>query len=272
MFIELLDSAREIRSPLAAGYGALAALWIIFGEWVATSVASDPLGMRLTKGFNGLGAATTFALVTFLAAMLGSVIWHLFLKRAVRKLHKILKHPDWKRWIEVAEKAVDRHEAFDVGDFARMIVNSPQSLDIAAGDYLLPSRHHGERLQAEVEDRKRRQSEIEFRTVLAFVGSVVSISLIIEGGVPWLPTLIVPVFVFAEVWMLKNTTKDIVIAYELQEVIDTIIQLKKTQERTKDPERRKQIALSLDSANSQRQLLNASLVEVGAKMSRKIRG
>jgi hypothetical protein len=274
MFIELLDSARELRSPLAVGYGALAILWISFGNWISGALGRDPLAVRIQGGFHSLGAATTFAIVTFVAAMLGSAIWTFCLRRFVRNLTRKLDHPDWARWIDEAKREVHEYEQYKVEPQLKQ-GRSGLEANSSARAYYVPSRHHGDHLEAEVADRTRKQSEVEFRIVLAIVSLFISLSLILAGGLWWWWSLIPPVLIWIEVMMLKQTTEDLIDSYAQKELELNIVRFRNLlsgQQGEMSVEMRRDTQEKLSAATAELDRLNRKRNRRGSKIIRSVNG
>lgn len=109
MLSGLLESARELRNPLTVGYSALLSFWLVGGEAINEAALEDPLGRRILAALDSTGDAVEFALYTFAAAMIGSLLWNSGVSRFIRFLSAQAGHPDWDAMVEEAREAVRRY-------------------------------------------------------------------------------------------------------------------------------------------------------------------
>lgn len=247
-------------------------MWIAFGDWISGAFSDDGLAIRISEGFDRMGAATSFAFVTFVAAMLGSAIWTLFLRRLVQWVQIKLDHPKWDEWIRQARTVVRDYEQYCISpkdDDGMQNTVPTRSFD---EEYNVPSQHYGAHLEAEVVERTRKQSEVEFRIVLAIVSFFLSAALISDGGWLWCWTLLVPMALWLEVGMLESTSKDLINRYKLKAAIEDVIQLEKLIAGAGDDKSRDRLKVELEIATEERKDLNLSINRRGAKIYRRIRG
>lgn len=212
VFTDLIDSAREIRSPLAIGYSLLFSSWLSLDHTFEQAFGATPLGQRLDNAFEGLGDATSFAIVTFVAAMLGSLVWNLGVERLIAYLQHQLHHPDWGEWIASAQRAVRDYEEYRV----TTLKSAPNN---TGAEHKVISPHWGQHLQAEADARARKASEVEFRMTLAIALLPVAITLGVEGGRWWWGGLLLPVLVWIDVSTIKYSTRALLSQYKRTDLL-----------------------------------------------------
>lgn len=215
MFHGLLASARELRNPLLVGYSAMLAFWLLAGEAVNEAALADPLGRRLVGALDSSGDATKFALYTFAAAMIGSLLWNGGVSRLVRFLSVRAGHPDWDALINEAREAIRRYEEYQVTTHKGSSGGQPSSFD---AKHQVPSPRQAAYLHERVEERERKAAEMSFRVTLAVALAPVAIGLGVEGGGLWWWWLSAIPVVWFDVALLKYTTLRTVRRYELEDV------------------------------------------------------
>lgn len=214
MLTGLLASARELRNPLTVGYAAATTLWLLAGDGIAEAARQDELGRRIIGLLDSMGDAGEFAAYTFVAAMLGSLLWNAAIARLVDWLAVAADHPDWQSLIEDASDEVRRYEEHTVLTYKGQ-GQKPSAFD---AKHTVPSPQHGAYLRARVEERERKAAEMSFRMTLAISLVPVVLALGIEGGGRWWwATAVVPV-VWADVALLKYTTLNTVRRFELEDL------------------------------------------------------
>lgn len=214
MLTGLLASARELRNPLTVGYAVLFSFWLLVGDTLEAAARRDVLGRRLLTALDSLGDAAELALYTFVAAMVGSVLWHGGVARLVRFVGVRGGHPDWPRLIDEARQAMRRYEEYRVLTYKGQSFNGrPSSFD---EKHTVPSLRWGAHLQERVEERERKAAEMSFRVTLAIALVPVALAVGIEGsGLWWLSLVAIPV-VWLDVALIKYTTLRVVRRYELE--------------------------------------------------------
>jgi len=211
----LLTSARELRNPLTVGYSLLISFWLVAGEAVDAAARRDPLGRRLLAGLDSIGDGARLALVTFAAAIVGSVLWNFGIARLVRFLSAISRHPDWPKFIDEARNAVRNYEQYKVVTEKGHRGNSPSPFDAS---HTVPSPRWATYLHERVDERERKAAEMSFRVTLAVALVPVAIALGVEGqGLWWLSIFAIP-FVWLDVAMMKYTTLRTVRRYEIEDL------------------------------------------------------
>jgi hypothetical protein len=217
----LLASVRELRNPLTVGYAALFSLWLLVGDDLEAAARRDALGRRLLIALDSLGDAAELALYTFIAAMVGSLLWHVVVARLVRFIGVWGGHPNWPQLIDQAREAMRRYEEYRVVSNKGQSFGRPSSFDEA---HTVPSLRWGAHLQERVEERERKAAEMSFRVTLAVVLIPVAFSLGIEGGgFWWLSLLAIPVL-WLDVALMKYTTLRVVRRYELENLQERLRQ------------------------------------------------
>lgn len=211
MFANLLASARELRFPLTVGYSALFAVWLLFGEPLAAAARNDPLGSRLLAALDSLGSAAEIGIITFAAAMVGSVLWHAGVARLVRFIAAKGGHPDWRELVDEA-----RGVARAYGEYRVVTVKGRDSPFDET--HTVPSAAWGAHLAERVQERERKKAEMSFRVTLAIALIPVAVALGIEGGGLWWLSFIVLPFIWLDVTLLKHTTLRIVNRYKLEDL------------------------------------------------------
>lgn len=211
MFADLIDSARELRNPLTVGYSVLFTLWIWFGDAVKRDTSHSELAVRLRDGLASLGNGTKLALVTFVAAMIGSVLWTGVVQRLVAVLMRRFDHPDWDAYIEAARTQVQRYEEYRV-------VAAPGSHAVMQQGHTVPSPHWGEYLHQRAEERARKAAEAIFRVTLAVALVPVTFSLALRGGGMWWLTLGVIGVPWLDVALMKHSTQRLIRGYEIEDL------------------------------------------------------
>lgn len=225
MLTGLLASARELRNPLTVGYSALFAFWLVAGEETTAAARNDALGRRIIAGLDSMGATANFALCTFAAAMVGSVLWNGGGSRLVRLLSSRARHPDWDNMIEDARKEVKRHEEYEVTTYKSPSGGKPSPFDKS---HSVPSPHHATYLHQRAEERERKAAEMSFRVTLALALVPVAIALGVEGGGHWWWSLCSIPVIWLDVALMKHTTLRLVRRYQLE---DLESQLERAKER-----------------------------------------
>jgi hypothetical protein len=210
----LLASVRELRNPLTVGYSTLFAVWVLAGDHIEKVARQDELGRRILLALDSMGDGAELALYTFLAAMLGSLLWNALVARLVGWLAKAADHPDWDSLIEEASAAVRRYEEHDVLTY-KGFRKTPSSFDAT---HTVPSPQHALYLRTRVDERERKAAEMSFRTTLAISLVPVALAVGIDGGGNWWWfTCAVPV-VWLDVALLKHTTLRTVRRFELEDL------------------------------------------------------
>lgn len=256
MFTELIESARELRSPLVVGYSLLFTVWLTVGERIDRAVAGSPLASRLRDGFHELGSAGKVALVTFAAAMLGGLVWNVVVERVIERLKLVFHHPDWDAWIMQALEQVRRYEEYTVVSHQSANWNSRDT-------HRVPSPHYGAFLQAQVDDRMRRSSEVTFRMALAVSSLPAALALAAEGGGYWWFALLVPALVWLDVFLIKHTAASLIRGYEVADLTEQLNQCrralanaKKNPEASNQAERARQLELEIEQIEARLDQLN----------------
>ena len=219
MITNLLASARELRFPLTVGYGALFTIWLLFGEPLSAAAWADPLGRRLLTAVDDLGSPAEIGLITFFAAMLGSLLWHGGVARLTRYISAANEHPNWPDLIDQSRKAAREYGEYQV------ITNKGQSggrPSVFDSSHIVPSPEWGSYLLERVQERERKAAEMSFRVTLAVVLVPVAISLGIRGGGYWWLSLILVLMVWADVLLLKHTTLRVVNRYKLEDLTEQL--------------------------------------------------
>ncbi len=215
MLTGLLASARELRNPLTVGFSALFSAWLFFGEQMEVAARSDALGRRLLNALDSLGDTAELALYTFVAAMIGSVLWHGGVARLVRYLGVRGRHPNWQGLIDEARSVVRRYEEYSVVSHKGQAGGRAPAFDER---HTVPSPRWGAHLQERVEERERKAAEMSFRVTLAVALVPVALALGVEGGgLWWLSVIAIPV-VWLDVALMKYTTLRVVHRYELEDL------------------------------------------------------
>jgi len=211
----LLASARELRNPLTLGYAALFAFWLLAGEAINDAALADPLGRRLVTAVESIGSPAQLALVTFVAAMVGSLLWSSGASRLVRFLSVRAGHPDWDAMIDEARQVLRQYEEHNVTTYKGASGGKPSSSDAR---HRVPSPRHAAYLYERVEERQRTQAEMSFRVTLAVALVPVAIGLGVEGGGLWWWWLATIPVVWFDVALLKYTTLRKVRRYQIEDV------------------------------------------------------
>lgn len=215
MLTGLLASARELRNPLTVGYSVLFTVWLLWGEEWQESAQDDALGRRLLDALGATGGASELALVTFVAAIVGSILWYGVIARLTRAVSVLFRHPDWPALIEQAREEVRRYEEYEVTTYKGTTFDKPSSSDAR---HRVPSPHRATYLQERVEERERKAGEMSFRVTLALALIPVAWALGVEGGGRWwLAWLAVPV-VWVDVSLMKYTTWRSVRRYQSEDL------------------------------------------------------
>lgn len=214
MVTDVLASARQLRNPLTVGYAALITIWLLFGEPLSEAAKSDELGRRLLNGFASFGGAAELALITFVASIIGSVLWHAGMSRLVQHLSRIDRHPSWPALIDEARSAVKDYEQYSVTTYKGQSGQRPSAFD---EKHTVPSPHWGDYLHERVYDRERKAAEMSFRVTLAVSLVPMAIALGIEGGEWWWCALICIPVVWLDVLFLKHKTLRVIRLYELED-------------------------------------------------------
>lgn len=222
MLTGLLASARELRFPLTVGYSALLSSWLLFGEGLADAARRDALGRRLLTALDSLGGTAEFGLYTFVAAMIGSVLWHAGVARLVRYLGVRGGHPNWQQMIDEARTAARRYEEYSVVTYKGQSGNGrPSPFDVT---HTVPSPQWGAHLQERVQERERKAAEMSFRVTLAVALVPVALAVGVEGGgLWWLSVIAIPV-IWLDVALMKYTTLRAVHRYELEDLQERLRQ------------------------------------------------
>jgi hypothetical protein len=203
MFTNLLASARELRFPITIGYATLLALWLLFGEELAAAARQDDLGRRLLAALDSIGSPAVIGIVTFFAAMVGSVLWHGGAQRLVRFISAKSGHPKWSELIDEARKAARQYGEYRVVTYKGPSGDKPAPFD---AQHSVPSAAWATHLAERVQERERKAAEMSFRVTLALALIPVALALGIEGsGLWWLSLLAIPV-IWLDVALLKYTT------------------------------------------------------------------
>ncbi len=210
-----LASARELRNPLTIGYSVTLTFWLLAGEAVHEATRADPLGRRILAALDSLPDAAKLALLTFIATMLGSILWNSVVSRLVKSLSSRAGHPDWEGLIDEARAAVRHYEEHEVITYKGQSGGTRSPFD---AKHRVPSSHHGAYLHERVQERERKASEVSFRVTLAIALVPVALGLGVRGaGLWWLSLLVVPL-VWFDVALLKHTTLGEVRRFQLEDV------------------------------------------------------
>ncbi len=219
MFKSLIDSAREIRSPLVLGYSALFSLWLVVGEPWGERVAGSDLGGRLEDLFTGMGSTGQVALVTFAASMLGSLLWNGGTRALVAWLQKVLGHPNWDEWVARARRNLVDYETYNVTTVKGTSGGRMSTRDAV---HTVPSPGRSAELADEVADRTRRAGEASFRVTLAIATVPIAVCAGVSGGGWWWMALIIPTLLWADVTLMKHTTELALIQFEIDDLTHLI--------------------------------------------------
>lgn len=230
MLTGLLATARELRNPLTVGYSALLVFWLLAGDRLSDAARKDALGRRLIAGLDSLGSATNVALITFAAAMIGSVLWNVGVSRLVRILSARAHHPDWDALIEEAKATVKRFETYQVTTYKAPSGNKPSAFDQR---HSVPSPRYAAYLHERVDERERKAAEMSFRVTLAVALVPVAAALGVEGGGCWWWSLSAIPIVWLDVALMKYTTLGDVRRFQLEDLEPRLEQAEKQLESLK---------------------------------------
>lgn len=260
MFANLLASARELRFPLTIGYSALFAAWILFGVPVSAAARSDPLGSRMLLALDSLGSAAELGIITFVAAMVGSVLWHAGVARLVRFIAAKGGHPDWRALIDEASEVARRYGEYRVVTVKGGTATFDQT-------HTVPSAAWGAHLAERVQERERKAAEMSFRITLAIALIPIAVALGIEGGGFWWLSFVALPLVWLDVALLKHSTLRVVNQFKLEDLQE---QLKSREKQLKDAETRATPAgVGADAARDARlQKVRDEVNELRAKIQR----
>lgn len=181
MFSSLIDAGRHIRGPLATGYLALVTAWL----WLADvryfeSLGETELGTHFADLASWLGPATQFALVTFVAYMVGSFVCNVAIDPLGSWLQSKLQKIDWDQFVEEGRIAAREYETYRVethsGDGVRAKMSS---------SHYVPSPTWAAYLVSQADDRARLAGEFTFRMTLALALAPFLVSVLILGGLHW---------------------------------------------------------------------------------------
>ncbi|GAA4107383.1 hypothetical protein GCM10022215_00200 [Nocardioides fonticola] len=222
MLTALLSSARELRNPLTVGYATLISLWVLCGPSVQRRVADDELGRRLLIAFDDLGDAGRIAIYTFVASMVGSLMWNSFFQRLTAWISQRAHHPDWDSLIAEARQILKDYEEYEV----RTIPDDRKVLTRAWGQgggiHTVPSPQHGAFLMSRVEERERKSAEMSFRVTLATSLLPVSASFGFAGGGWWWAALLSVPLVWADVFTMKYSAEAVATRFKLEDLHERI--------------------------------------------------
>lgn len=211
MFANLLESVRRLRFPLTVGYAALLTVWILAGQQLAVAAWNDPLGARFLGALDSLGPAAKVGIITFVAAMLGSVIWHVGFARLVKFIEVRASHPDWQELVDEA-----RNAARTYGEYRVVTVKGRASpIDER---HNVPSASWESHLVERVQERERKAAEMSFRVTLATALVPVVVALGIQGGGWWWLSFLALPLIWLDVTLLKHTTLRVVNRYKLEDL------------------------------------------------------
>ncbi|MFP7761871.1 hypothetical protein [Marisediminicola sp. LYQ85] len=211
----LLASARELRFPLTVGYSALLSVWLLFGEVLAAAARKDALGRRVLTALDSLGGTAEVGLYTFVAAMLGSVLWHGGVARLVRYIAARGGHPNWEEMIDQARRAARQYGEYRVTTNKGASGGQPSPFDAT---HTVPSPEWGAHLLERVQERERKAAEMSFRVTLALALVPISLALGLEGGGLWWLSLVAIPVIWLDITMLKHTTLRVVHRYKLEDL------------------------------------------------------
>jgi hypothetical protein len=214
MLTDLVTSAKELRSPLVLGYSLLFTAWLLLRDNISKATSSSSLAAGIQDGIESLGGAGELALITFAAAMLGSLVWNVGIARVVAALKRTFHHPDWHLWIQQAQDTVREYEEYRVTTHKGVTARGPSSSD---AKHKVPSPLWARHLQTEVDDRVRKASEVDFRITLAISLLPVATALSIEGGGYWWLSWIAPAVIWLDVSIIKHTTAALLLDYEIRD-------------------------------------------------------
>lgn len=266
MFANLLASARELRFPLTVGYAALFTVWLVLGESLAAAARSDPLGQRMLAALHSLGSAAEIGIITFAAAMVGSVLWHLGVARLVRFIASKAGHPDWPKLVDQAREA-----AREYGEYRVVTVKGRDSpFD---QQHHVPSATWATYLAERVQERERKASEMSFRVTLAVALVPVVVALGFEGGGLWWLSFLGLPLVWLDVTLLKYTTLRVVNRFRLE---DLNVQLRSREKRLQDQEAKEgkseseEKSVRLQGLRDEVSAIRAEIAEITAKNNRPV--
>lgn len=254
----LVESARELRNPLTVGYSTLLTMWILVGDDLRNAAERSQLGRRLIDALASLGGAFELALATFVAAIVGSILWNGGLARSVPFLMRRPGHPDWGAFIDEARMAVRRYEQYDVVTFKGHRFGKPSSSD---AKHTVPSTHWSKYLHQRVEERERKEAEITFRVTLALVVIPVALALGIEGRGHWWWAVLATPFVWADVALMKYTTLRESRRYEIQDLESKLDDLRPHFEALKTPPDYSQVTPDQKEAQERQRMEQRKKVE-----------
>lgn len=215
MFAGLLASARELRFPLTVGYAALFATWVLFGEPIEAAARNDPLGLRLLSALESLGSPAEIGIITFAAAMLGSVLWNGAVRRLVSLIARKSGHPNWQELIDEARKAARSYEEYTVVSTRGQ---TGGRLSPSVDRHTVPSTAWATHLVERAHERERKQAEMAFRVTLAISLLPVALALGVAGGGWWWLSLVLIPIVWLDLALMKHTTLRVVNRYKLEDL------------------------------------------------------
>lgn len=215
MFAELIESVRELRSPLVIGYGILFTIWLWFAEGLDQALSTSDLGQRLRDGFSDLGSASTLALITFAAGMIGSLVWRLFFEDLIVLLQRLFKHPNWDDLTSRAIRTVKEYEEYSVVTVAQDEGSSQEM-------HRVPSPHYGAVLMRKADDREKQASEVVFRMSLAIALLPGAISLWLIGSGWWWLSALAAIVPWLHVSLIKRSTALEVLDFNISNGVDEL--------------------------------------------------
>ena len=216
MFTGLLASARELRLPLTVGYAVSITVWLLLGDAIGAAARNDDLGMRLLAGLEHLGVAAQLGLVTFVSAMLGSVLWRGGVAKLVQQIEAKAGHPNWQELIGHARNAAREYGEYRVKTYKG--VSGTGRMSPFDAEHLVPSPEWGHYLLERVRERERKAAEMRFRVALAIALVPVAVALGVEGGGAWWLSLVAIPVIWFDVVILKHSALRVAHRYELEDL------------------------------------------------------
>ncbi|MDT0276134.1 hypothetical protein [Blastococcus goldschmidtiae] len=173
---------------------------------------------------DSIGDAGQLALYTFVAAIVGSVLWNMGIAKLNRALTTLNGHPDWPAFIDQAKQAVRDYEQYKVVTYKGTTAGGRSPFD---ADHTVPSTRWGAYLHERVDERERKAAEMSFRVTLAVALVPIAIALGVEGGRMWWWFVAAVPFVWLDVALIKYTTLRTVRRYETED-LQSELESKKT--------------------------------------------
>ena len=206
MFTELAESARELRNPLAVGYGILFLAWLLFYDSVSEFASNSAIAERMLDLVDDLGSVSGFALLTFLASVIGSPVWNMIVEPLVKRVQAKSFNPDWGDFVEDAKERVKAYEEYAI---------YPRS-ESSFVSYTVTSAHYASTLAAEVDRRSKRVDDVTFRMTTTLVGIVcVALPLTLLEGCKWWFSWVIAIPLFGDVTFMREATRQEILDYQI---------------------------------------------------------